>query len=103
MAVGSTRLPKVQAVRRALEAFGGALDAGAQFDVLGVDMASGVGHTPLGPPRVDGWRAGASRVLSSRWRMAAAKTGATLSDWRLVLKLPSRMAAAGPFWRVGRL
>ena len=46
VAVGSTRLPKVQAVRQALEAFGAALDPNAQFEVIGVDVPSGVSHTP---------------------------------------------------------
>jgi non-canonical (house-cleaning) NTP pyrophosphatase len=46
VAVGSTRLPKVQAVRQALEAFGGMLDADAQFDVVAVEVDSGMGHTP---------------------------------------------------------
>jgi inosine/xanthosine triphosphatase len=46
VAVGSTRLPKVQAVRKALEAFGGMLDADSQFEVVGVAADSGVGHTP---------------------------------------------------------
>jgi inosine/xanthosine triphosphatase len=46
VAVGSTRLPKVQAVRKALEAFGGMLDANAQFEVVAVEADSGVGHTP---------------------------------------------------------
>jgi len=44
--VGSTRLPKVQAVRQALEALGGMLDADAQFEVVAVEVDSGVGHTP---------------------------------------------------------
>jgi non-canonical (house-cleaning) NTP pyrophosphatase len=46
VAVGSTRLPKVQAVRQALETFGGMLDPQAEFDLIGVPAASGVSHTP---------------------------------------------------------
>ncbi len=46
VAVGSTRVPKVQAVRRALESFGGMLDVDAQFEVVAVEVDSGVSHTP---------------------------------------------------------
>ena len=46
VAVGSTRPLKLRAVSDAIQAFGPALDAGAQFDVLGVEVSSGVGHTP---------------------------------------------------------
>lgn len=46
VAVGSTRRPKVNAVWEALTIFGPALDADAQFEVTGVDVPSGVSHTP---------------------------------------------------------
>jgi inosine/xanthosine triphosphatase len=46
VAVGSTRPLKLQAVSDAIHSFGSALDPGAQFDVVGVDVRSGVGHTP---------------------------------------------------------
>jgi inosine/xanthosine triphosphatase len=46
VAVGSTRHPKLNAVREALTAFGPMLDSKAQFEVLGVDVPSGVSHTP---------------------------------------------------------
>jgi non-canonical (house-cleaning) NTP pyrophosphatase len=46
VAVGSTRQPKLSAVSEALTAFGPALEPGAQFEVVGVDAPSGVGHTP---------------------------------------------------------
>lgn len=46
VAVGSTRHPKLNAVREALTVFGPMLDANAQFEVLGVDVPSGVSHTP---------------------------------------------------------
>lgn len=47
MAVGSTRGPKLDAVREALAALGPLLDTDAEFEVAGVKVASGVRHTPL--------------------------------------------------------
>lgn len=47
IAVGSARRVKVNAVREALAAFGTFLSEGAQFEVAGVDVPSGVRHTPL--------------------------------------------------------
>jgi inosine/xanthosine triphosphatase len=46
VAVGSTRRPKLSAVREALTIFGPVLDSNGQFDVIGVDVPSGVSHTP---------------------------------------------------------
>ena len=46
VAVGSTRRPKLRAVTEAVNAFGLALDPGAEFEVLGFDVESGVSHTP---------------------------------------------------------
>ena len=40
------RHPKLNAVRDALTMFGPMLDSSAQFEVLGVDVPSGVSHTP---------------------------------------------------------
>jgi inosine/xanthosine triphosphatase len=47
VAVGSTRRPKLNAVWEALTVFGPSLDPGALFDVAGVEVDSGVAHTPL--------------------------------------------------------
>ena len=47
VAVGSTRRPKLDAVREALALISSRLDSKAVFDVLGVDVPSGVRHTPL--------------------------------------------------------
>jgi inosine/xanthosine triphosphatase len=47
VAVGSTRRPKLNAVWEALTVFGPLLDPNAQFEVVGVEVESGVGHTPL--------------------------------------------------------
>ncbi len=46
VAVGSTRRPKLNAVWEGLTVFGPSLDPNAQFDVVGVEVGSGVGHTP---------------------------------------------------------
>jgi non-canonical (house-cleaning) NTP pyrophosphatase len=46
VAVGSTRRPKLNAVWEALTIFGPQLDSDAQFEVVGVEAPSGVGHTP---------------------------------------------------------
>lgn len=47
VAVGSVRRPKLNAVWEALTVFGPSLDPDAQFDVVGAEVESGVGHTPL--------------------------------------------------------
>jgi inosine/xanthosine triphosphatase len=46
IAVGSTRRPKIAAVNDALQYFGAVLAPGAEFEVIGVEVESGVGHTP---------------------------------------------------------
>jgi inosine/xanthosine triphosphatase len=46
IAVGSTRLPKMNAVREAVSLFGPLLDATAEFEVKGYEVESGVSHTP---------------------------------------------------------
>jgi inosine/xanthosine triphosphatase len=51
VAVGSTRRPKLNAVWEALTVFGPTLEPNAQFDVVGLEVPSGVRHTPLS--RVD--------------------------------------------------
>jgi len=47
IAVGSTRRPKLNAVREALEAIGAARGGNPQFEVVGIEVPSGVSHTPL--------------------------------------------------------
>lgn len=46
LAVGSTRGPKLNAVTEALGAFSGILAPNTQFEVVGVEVESGVSHTP---------------------------------------------------------
>jgi inosine/xanthosine triphosphatase len=47
IAVGSTRRPKLNAVWEAVSVFGPTLNDNAQFEVVGVEVPSGVRHTPL--------------------------------------------------------
>ncbi len=46
IAVGSKRGPKLNAVTEALESFSSALAHDAEFEVVGVEVESGVSHTP---------------------------------------------------------
>lgn len=46
VAVGSTRRPKLNAVWESLSIIGPTLDPNVLFDVVGVEVESGVGHTP---------------------------------------------------------
>jgi inosine/xanthosine triphosphatase len=46
IAVGSQRGPKLNAVKEALASFSRNLFNGAEFEVIGVEVASGVSHTP---------------------------------------------------------
>jgi inosine/xanthosine triphosphatase len=46
LAVGSKRGPKLNAVNEALAAFSAVLSPEAEFEVLGVEVESGVSHTP---------------------------------------------------------
>ena len=47
IAVGSLRRPKLNAVWEAVNVIGPTLDPDAQFEVVGAEVPSGVGHTPL--------------------------------------------------------
>ena len=47
IAVGSTRKPKVEAVRDALAVIGHSLGGAAEFEIAPVEVPSGVRHTPL--------------------------------------------------------
>lgn len=62
IAVGSTRRPKVEAVREALAGFAARLNGGAGFEVTGVGVESGVRHTPLS--REETMKGAKTRVLA---------------------------------------
>ena len=80
VAVGSTRPPKLNAVSEALGVLGPFLDAGAQFEVLGMDAPSGVGHTPASRPEL---MAGARSRAEALMRLAR-KRG---EEWRYFVGL----------------
>ena len=46
VAVGSTRRPKLSAATEAVNAFAAAWSPSAQFEIIGIDVDSGVSHTP---------------------------------------------------------
>jgi inosine/xanthosine triphosphatase len=46
IAIGSKRGPKLNAVREALQAFSATLSSGAEFELVGLEVESGVSHTP---------------------------------------------------------
>jgi inosine/xanthosine triphosphatase len=46
IAIGSKRGPKLNAVREALEAFSTTLSPGTEFELVGLEVGSGVSHTP---------------------------------------------------------
>ncbi len=80
VAVGSTRRPKLNAVWEAVSVFGPSLDANAQFDVVGVEVESGVGHTPSS--RAD-LMAGARQRAEALARMAPERG----ENWRYFVGL----------------
>jgi len=47
VAIGSTRRPKIDAVRDALDELASRFRSAAQFEIVAVDAPSGVSHTPL--------------------------------------------------------
>ena len=63
VAVGSKRAPKLNAVTESLRTLGPILDAEAEFEVVGVDVSSGVGHTPLGRAEVMAGARGRAEAL----------------------------------------
>jgi len=80
VAVGSTRQPKLNAVSEALEEFGAFLDPGARFSVVGVDVPSGVGHTPISRGEL---MAGARGRCEALVRLARERR----EDWRYFVGL----------------
>lgn len=70
IAVGSTRRPKLNAVWEAVSVFGPTLNDNAQFEVVGVEVPSGVRHTPLS--RED-MMTGARQRAEALWRIAQEK------------------------------
>ena len=81
VAVGSTRQPKLNAVSEALEEFGAFLDPDARFSVVGIDVPSGVGHTPLSRGELMAGARGRCEALCV-WLASAARLGDILWAWR---------------------
>jgi inosine/xanthosine triphosphatase len=71
IAVGSTRRPKLNAVREALDLLSPSLGDNAQFEILGVEVPSGVSHTPL---TRDSLMKGARQRADALVRIAREKT-----------------------------
>ncbi len=80
VAVGSTRRPKLNAVWEALSVFGPSLDPNAQFEVVGVEVPSGVNHTPLTRAEI---MAGARQRAEALAQMARERN----ADWRYFVGL----------------
>ncbi len=80
VAVGSTRRPKLNAVWEALSVFGPSLDPNAQFEVVGVEVPSGVNHTPLTRAEI---MAGARQRAEALAQMARERN----EDWRYFVGL----------------
>jgi inosine/xanthosine triphosphatase len=73
IAVGSTRRPKLAAVLEGIRDFGAVLAPGMEFEVIGVEVDSGVGHTPASRAELmQGARQRAEAVMrlahEKRWR-----------------------------------
>jgi hypothetical protein len=89
VAVGSTRKPKLRAVAEALKAFASKLVPDGDFEVVGMEVESGVNSTP------------SASKLSCGWRAKLANRGDISWDWRAVSRF-CRMTEAGEcFWRAG--
>jgi inosine/xanthosine triphosphatase len=78
--VGSTRRPKLEAVREALAILGPSLHDTARFDVAGVEVPSGVRHTPLSREEI---MAGARQRVESLRRIARENN----ESWRYFIGL----------------
>jgi inosine/xanthosine triphosphatase len=70
IAVGSTRRPKLDAVREAMAVLGPSLLGNAQFEIAAVEVPSGVSHTPLSREEI---MAGARQRAEALVRIARQK------------------------------
>ena len=73
VAVGSTRRPKIEAVREAIGLVGPRLAAAATFEIVGIEALSGVSHTPLSREET---MLGARRRAESLTQMNRSQNGA---------------------------
>jgi non-canonical (house-cleaning) NTP pyrophosphatase len=89
VAVGSKRLPKLNAVWEALNVVGPTLDPNAQFEIVGEDVESGVPHTPLSRAET---MAGAQRRAEAL--VARAREGKR--DWSYFVGLEGGLDVVAP-------
>lgn len=68
VAAGTTRQPKLNALREALDVFGLTLDGSAIFEVVGEEVPSGVTHTPLSRAETMSGAKHRAQVLDARAR-----------------------------------
>ncbi len=80
IAVGSARRPKLAAVSEAIRDFGPLLAPGVEFDVVGVEVESGVGHTPANRAEL---MQGARQRVEALVRLASEKA----ESWRYFVGL----------------
>jgi inosine/xanthosine triphosphatase len=80
IAVGSTRRPKLAAVSEAIRDFGSLLAPGGEFEVIGVEVDSGVSHTPANRDQL---MQGARQRAEALVRLAAQKN----EKWRYFVGL----------------
>jgi inosine/xanthosine triphosphatase len=80
IAVGSTRRPKLAAVEEAIRDFGALLAPGTEFEVIGTEVDSGVGHTPANRAEL---MQGARQRAEALVRLAAQKS----EPWRYFVGL----------------
>jgi len=80
IAVGSKRGPKLNAVTEALEAFSACLAQDARFEVVGVEVESGVSHTPASREEL-------MRGARQRAESLAEKGLRDRADWRYFVGL----------------
>jgi inosine/xanthosine triphosphatase len=80
IAVGSTRRPKLTAVNEAIRDFGALLAPGVEFEVIGIEVESGVGHTPANRAEL---MLGARQRAESLVRLAREKA----ESWRYFVGL----------------
>jgi Protein of unknown function DUF84 len=95
IAVGSTRRPKIAAVSEALECLGPVLAPTGEFEVIGVDVASGVGHTPAN--REELMLGARQRAEARPWRVCRKPIrmlGDTLLDWKAAWTLSRKWRPA---------
>src|SRR6267378_3288988 len=90
IAVGSKRGPKLNAVTEALQLFSVALRPDAQFEVVGVEVESGVSHTPASR---DELMRGARQRAEALLNMVAPEASSCLKrlparSWRMAWSSP---------------